>query len=104
MIGEIQYVGPIATAGLIAVAAGPVGAAVAAGIAAGVGGWAVQDFLDEINAAPDNEAFAKALLEGAVLLWVRAEDLGRQEKATKLLKDKGAHDVHTHRRKPYSHN
>lgn len=101
MVGEIQYVGPIATAGLIAIAAGPVGAAVAAGIAAGVGGWAVKDFLDEINAAPDTEAFAKALEEGAVLLWVRAEDLGKQESATSILKDAGAHDVHTHRRAPY---
>ena len=101
MVGEIQYVGPIATAGLIAVAAGPVGAAVAAGIAAGVGGWAVKDFLDEINAAPDTEAFAKALEDGAVLLWVRAEDLGKQDSATALLKEAGAHDVHTHRRTPY---
>lgn len=101
LVGEIQYVGPIATAGLIAVAAGPVGAAVAAGIAAGVSGWAVKDFLDEINAAPDTEAFAKALEEGAVLLWVRADNLGKQDNASAILRDAGGHDVHTHRRAPY---
>ena len=41
---EIKYVGPITTAGLIALAAGPVGAAVAGLVGAGVGFAAVREF------------------------------------------------------------
>lgn len=100
MTTEVTYIGPLATAGLIAIAAGPVGAMVASLMAAGIGGLALREALDEIEATPDTEAFAKALEAGALLLWVWAEDLGDQETARAALEANGAKDVHTHTR-PY---
>ncbi len=98
MTSEVTYIGPLATAGIIAVAAGPVGAMIASLMAAGIGGLALRDALDEVEATPDTEAFAKALEAGALLLWVRAEDLGDQTTAREILSAKGGEDVHTHTR------
>lgn len=100
MTTEVTYIGPLATAGLIAVAAGPVGAMVASLMAAGIGGLALREALEELEATPDTEAFAKALEAGALLLWVWAEDPGDQAKAREILEATGAKDVHIHTR-PY---
>jgi len=98
LVGEAKYIGPITTAGLIAVAAGPVGAGIAALVGAGVGVAAARELLEELRATPHTEAFARALEYGAVLLWVRAEDADSQARATAILGRHGAHDVHTHTR------
>jgi hypothetical protein len=80
------------------VAAGPVGAAISAAIAAGLVGMALKDALDEVRATPHTETFARALERGAVLLWVQAPSPERQAVAEGILKRHGAADVHTHRR------
>lgn len=98
LVGEIKYVGPITAAGLIAVATGPVGAAVSTAVAAGLTGAALAELLDTVRATPHTESFAKALEGGAVLLWVRASDAGRQETASEILSRHGAADVHRHAR------
>jgi hypothetical protein len=103
LTGEIKYVGPIATAGLIALAAGPVGAAVAGLVGAGVGVAAVRELLEESRATPHTDAFARALEYGAVLLWVRAETPDRQAEAQAILADAGGHDVHVHTRPAGDH-
>lgn len=100
---EIKYVGPITTAGLIALAAGPVGAAVAGLVGAGVGFAAVRELLDETQATPHSEAFARALEYGAVLLWVRAETPETQARAEAALREHGGQDVHTHTRPTHKH-
>lgn len=100
LLGEIHYIGPLTAAGLIAIASGPVGAAVASLLAAGVTGAALKEAFDEVKATPHTEAFAKALENGALLLWVRANDEARQTSAQGILTRNGAADVHLHQRTP----
>jgi hypothetical protein len=98
LLGELKYQGPLVTAGFIAVAAGSTGAALAGLIAAGVGGTAVKELLDELTARPHTEDFARALVAGDVLLWVYAPDAEREALAIKLLTASGGGNVHTNRR------
>jgi len=98
LVGEVKYAGPLTAAGFIWLATGPVGAALAALIAAGVSGVAVKDFLDEISALPDTEEFRKALDAGDVLLWVRVPDAAHEEKARAILETNGARHVELARR------
>lgn len=98
LVGEINYVGPLTAAGLIAIATGPVGAAIATAMAAGIGTAAVVDVLDKLRATPHTEAFARALEAGAILLWVRVEDAAAAGRAETILSGAGAADVHRHAR------
>jgi len=98
LVGEIKYIGPITSAGLIAIATGPMGAAISAGIAAGLTGLALQEVLEDIKATPHTESFARALQSGAVLLWVRVADDTRESAARRTLESNGAEDVHLHHR------
>jgi len=98
LVGEVKYLGPLTAAGLILLASGPVGIAVAGAIAAGLSGMAIYELLDEIKATPHAKEFAKALENGAVLLWVRADDAGRQRIASDILRRHSAVDVHIHAR------
>ena len=98
LVGEIHYVGPIAAAGLIMIASGAVGAAIAGLVAAGLTGVALKEALDEIKATPHTDDFAKALENGAVLLWVRVETAERATAAKSILTEHGAADVHSHSR------
>lgn len=97
-VGEINYIGPITAAGLIALASGPVGAAVAGLVAAGFAGAAVKELLDEMRATPHTEAFARALENGALLLWIRADTADQQARARQILSRHGAADLHIHSR------
>ena len=98
MVGEIKYVGPLTTAGLIAIATGPVGMAVAAAMAAGITGIALRDLLEQLRATPHTEGFARALELGTVLLWVAVDTPEREEAACEILARHGAADLHLHRR------
>ncbi|MCR6629573.1 MAG: hypothetical protein NVV74_05660 [Magnetospirillum sp.] len=99
LTGELKYEGPLVAAGLIALAAGPVGAVIAGLVAAGVGGVAAKELLDEVAALPDSEEFAKALAAGSVILWVSAADADREVKAKAVLHDTSAQNVHVFERK-----
>lgn len=98
MVGEIKYVGPLTTAGLIAIATGPVGMAVAGLMAAGLTGVALRDLLEKLRATPHTEDFARALEHGAVLLWVAVDTPEREQTAREILQRHGAADLHLHRR------
>jgi hypothetical protein len=99
LVGELKYEGPLVAAGLIALAAGPVGAAIAGLVAAGVGGVAAKELLDEVAALPDSDEFAKALAAGSVVLWVAAADSAREERARAILHDSSAQNIHVFERK-----
>ena len=99
LVGEVHYIGPLTAAGLIAVAAGPVGAMVASVIAAGVGGLALRELLDESEATPNTEAFARALEHGAVLLWAYAPTPERQNEARQIMAAEGGKDIEVVRRR-----
>jgi len=98
LVREVHYIGPIAAAGFVAVATGPVGSLLSGALGAGLTGYAIADVLREIRATPRTEEFARAAENGAILLWVRAEDPATQEKAVDILQRHGAIDVHTHER------
>jgi len=98
LIGEVKYIGPLTAAGLIMVTSGPVGVAVSGLMAAGITGYALRELLEDIKATPHTEEFARALEQGAVLLWVRAASEDRQTVARDVLTRHGAKDVHLHRR------
>lgn len=98
LVREVNFIGPITAAGLIAVATGPVGALVSTAIGAGLTGYAIRDVLNEVRATPHTDAFARAAENGAILLWVRAEDPETQDRAIDILTRHGAHDIHAHER------
>jgi hypothetical protein len=98
LVGEAKYLGPMTAAGLIMLASGPVGAALAGAMGAGLAGAALYELLEDIRATPHTRQFARALERGAVLLWVPAPDPERTRAAAEILARFGAVDIHTHRR------
>jgi len=98
LVGELKYEGPLVAAGLIAIAAGPVGAAIAGLIAAGVGGAAIKEVLDEVSSLPNSADFARALAAGSVILWVGIDTAQEEETATHLLHAAGGTNVHLYER------
>lgn len=99
LVGELKYEGPLVAAGLIALAAGPVGAALAGVVAAGVGAAALKEFLDEVTALPDSKEFERAIEAGSLILWVAAETDERQAQARSVLEVCGADNLHLAERK-----
>lgn len=100
LVGELSYLGPLTTAGLLAVVGGPVTTAVAAIVAAGLTGLAAKDYLDEVTSHPDTGAFARAVEEGGVVLWVR---IGPDEEPAALISAMsalGGANVHVIEREP----
>ncbi|CAA7627525.1 hypothetical protein [Magnetospirillum sp. SS-4] len=93
-VGEMKYEGPLVAAGLIALAAGPVGAVIAGLVAAGVGGVALKGVLDEVAAIPDSDDFVRALAAGSVILWVSVETASEEERIKTLLESNGGTNIH----------
>lgn len=94
LVGETKFEGPLVAAGLIALAAGPVGAAIASLVAAGVGAAALKELLDEVAAIPDSGDFARALAAGSVILWVSADSPEEEARAKALLAEAGGANIH----------
>jgi hypothetical protein len=97
---EIKYIAPLTVAGMIVLSAGPIAAAIAALVGAGLGGAALKDFFDDYAAPRHSEEFAAALQAGAALLWVRCGDPDRELTATRILEEAGGRHVHVHGRPP----
>lgn len=100
LLGDLKYEGPLVAAGLIALATGPVGATIASLVAAGVGGAAAKELLDEVTARPHSDDFARALAAGSVILWVAAGDALKEERAKAVLREAGATNIHANERRP----
>jgi hypothetical protein len=98
LVGELKYEGPLVTAGLIALAAGEVGAVIAGLIAAGVGGVALKELMGEITARPHSEEFARSVAAGSIVLWVDAPGPDQEQRATAVLTRAGATNVHVNER------
>ncbi len=94
LVGELKFEGPLVAAGLIALAAGPVGTVIAGLIAAGVGGVAIKELLDEVASIPDSGDFARALAAGSVILWVNVENADAEDKVKHLLAGAGGANIH----------
>ncbi|CAO3421655.1 hypothetical protein [Azospirillum endophyticum] len=94
LVGELKYAFPLTTAGLIAIVGGPIEAALAALVAAGVGGAAIKDYLDELTSHPKPDEFTRALEAGGVILWVRVDGPEQEREAASLLEREGGGNVH----------
>lgn len=94
LVGELKYAFPLTTAGLIAIVGGPIEAALAALVAAGVGGAAIKDYLDELTSHPKPDEFTRALEAGGVILWVRVDTPDEEAQAAALLEREGGVNVH----------
>jgi hypothetical protein len=97
---EIKYIAPMTVAGIIVLSGGPIAAAVAALVGAGLGGAALKELFDDVTAPRHRVDFEAALKAGAALLWVRCEDADRELVATRILEEAGGHHVHVHGRSP----
>jgi len=99
---EIKYIGPLTVAGIVVLSGGPIAAAAAGVVGAGLGGAALKELFDEYTAPRHSENFRAALHAGAALLWARCEDPDRELTATRILEDAGGRHVHIHARAPGS--
>ena len=97
---EIKYIAPLTVAGIVLLSGGPIAAAVAALVGAGLGGAALKELFDDYTAPRHVEDFEAALHAGAALLWVRCEDSERELSATRILEEAGGRHVHVHGRPP----
>jgi hypothetical protein len=95
---EVGYLAPLTVAGIVLLSTGPVGAAIAGLVAAGLGGAALKEVFDRIAANEHSAEFAAALKAGAVLLWVRVDDPQREAVALRLLAEAGGQAAHPHAR------
>lgn len=91
---EIRFLDPLTDAGIVFLSGGPIAAAFAALVGAGLGGAALKEFLDRYTANRDSGEFAAALKQGSVLLWVRVADSAGGELALKLLSDADGRNAH----------
>jgi hypothetical protein len=93
LAGEAEFLGLVATASLILTVSGPWGAlaAAVAGIAGGV--MALEPLLDRMTLSAHAGAFARALEEGRILLWVRTSDAARVARAEAVLRATGGGDL-----------
>jgi hypothetical protein len=99
---EIKYIAPLTVAGIVVLSGGPIAAAVAAIVGAGLGGAALKELFDDYTAPRHTEDFRAALAAGAALLWVRCEDPDRELRATRILEEASGRHVHVHGRTPGS--
>ena len=95
LVGELKYAFPLTTAGLIAIVGGPITGTVAALVAAGLGGLAIKDYLDELTSHPETGEFARALESGGVILWVCTPNSRAELDASAILSREGGKNVHT---------
>lgn len=94
LVGELKYAFPLTTAGLIAIVGGPIEAALAALVAAGLGGVAIKDYLDELTSHPKTDEFTRALEAGGVILWVTVGTPESELRASAILEREGGGNVH----------
>lgn len=98
LVGELTYAFPLESAGLLTVVGGPITGTIGALMAAGIGSMALKEYLDEVTSHPDTDAFAKALEEGGLVIWVQVADEAEEAKAGDILTAEGAVNVHLSRR------
>jgi hypothetical protein len=91
---EVVFIDPLQVAGFSALAGGPIGAVLAAVVAAGLGGAALKEVVERLVANRHAPDFAAALEAGGVLLWVRPADAEREAQALAILGAAGGTDPH----------
>lgn len=100
LLDEPRYEVPLVTGALIAIASGPVGAAIAGLVAAGVGGIALKEMFEKVVSLPDTQEYAEAVEKGELVLWVSAPDAAAENRARPVLDRHGARNIHIVEREP----
>lgn len=100
LLDERRYEVPLVTGALIAIASGPVGAAIAGLVAAGVGGMALKEMFEKVVSLPDTQEYAEAVEKGELVLWVSTPDAATEDRARQLLEKHGARNIHIVEREP----
>lgn len=95
---DAGYLMPLAIAGAIFVSGGPIAAALAALAGAGIGGAAIGEVIARLIANRHSAAFATALQQGGVLLWVQVKGPEREAAALRILQEAGGRDIHVNTR------
>lgn len=96
LIATLIYIGAVGTAGLIIGGSGPLGGAIVTIAVAGGLGGAVGTLLARILKKHHAHDLADHLARGGLLLWVRTPSAFKQARATEILRQYGATDVHAH--------
>lgn len=96
LVGELKFEAPLIASGAIFLAGGPIAATIAGLIGAAVGGIATKEVIEGVTSSPNTEDFARSLDAGSIILWVRARDTAKQEKALAILRESGGQNVHIH--------
>lgn len=91
---EVRFLVPLTIAGVVFLSGGPIAMALAALVAAGLGGAALKELLDRVGANRHSADFVAALAAGAVILWVKAENDAQAKRALAILEDAGGSHVH----------
>ncbi len=96
LAGEFKFEAPLVASGAIFLVGGPVAATVAGLIAAAGVGIAAKEVIEGVTSSPHTEDFARSLDAGSVILWVRADDSAKQQRALTILTESGGQNVHLH--------
>ena len=96
LVGELKYEGPLVASGAILLAGGATAVMISGVIAAGVGGVALKELLEEVTSTPDTEEFSRSVAAGSIILWVRVDGEEQAQLASKILNDNNASNVHAH--------
>ncbi|MGH6982558.1 MAG: hypothetical protein ACREFC_15255 [Stellaceae bacterium] len=94
---EAGLLAPLQVAGFSALSGGPVAAAIAALVTAGIGAWGLRDVLDKFAANRHSADYVDALKAGGLLLWVKVTP-AQEWKALMILGDSGGSNAHINAR------
>ena len=96
LVGELKFEVPMVASGAVFMAGGPIAATVAALIGATGVGVAAKEVIENVTSTPHTEDFARSLDAGSVIVWVRADNAEKQQRALAILTESGGHNVHMH--------
>ncbi len=96
LIGGLAYLGAVATAGVVALAGGPLTAIIVGSLLAGGAGGILGTGLAELVGCRRASYFQEQLDRGGLLLWVRTCDAHRENRAVEILRRHSGADVHVH--------
>lgn len=96
LISGLTYLGAVATAGVIALAGGPLTAIVVGAAVAGGAGGLVGARLAALVGHHRARYFQRQLDRGGLLLWVRTWTSAQEVRATEILARHSGRDVHVH--------
>jgi hypothetical protein len=95
---EVRFVEPLQVAGFTALSGGPIAAAVAAAVTAGLGALGLGEVIERFVANRHGADYESALKNGNLLLWVRVGDAQQQWRALGILGECGGANPHINSR------